>query len=80
MQEKIIDLLCEVMEDPTLKERINGDSDITKDVGLSSLQLINFILKIEDELKISIDFDEFDLEKLNSINTFCDFISEKVKT
>ena len=78
MQEKIIDLLCEVMEDPTLKERITGDSDITKDVGLSSLQLITFILKIEDELKISIDFEEFDLEKLSSINTFCDFISEKV--
>lgn len=79
MQEKIISILCEVMEDPTLKKKINGDSDLTKDVGLSSLQLINFILKIEDELKISIDFEEFDYEKLNSINAFCDFISEKEK-
>ena len=41
------------------------------------LQLINFILKVEDEFEVEIDFDEFDLSHLGSIDKFLHFIDQR---
>lgn len=77
MQESVIRILSEIKNDPGLLETLNGDSDIINGVGLDSLQMINFVLRVEDEFEIEIDFDEFDLCHLNSIDSFVSYISKE---
>jgi acyl carrier protein len=76
-QEKIIGIISEIRNEPELLQHLLGTSDVLNDGGLDSLQLINFILRVEDEFNIEIDFDEFDMVHLNSIDTFCCFIESQ---
>lgn len=75
MQQKVIEIIAEIKEDPGLLQTLNGASDLTLDAALDSLQIINFILRIEDEFDIEVDFDTFDLEHLKSVERFTDYIA-----
>lgn len=77
LQTQIITIISEIKNEPDLAATLTGASDMLNDAGLDSLQLINFILRIEDEFEIEIDFDQFDMEHLQSIDIFCDFIQAK---
>lgn len=77
MEKKIAEIIAELKEEPSLAEELSASSSITEDAGLDSLQLVNFILRIEDEFGVEFDFDEFDLEHLSSIEAFCAFIAEQ---
>lgn len=77
MTNKIIKMISEIKEDPSLLDTLNGQSDIIGESGMDSLQLINFILKVEDEFEVEIDFDEFDLSHLGSIDKFLHFIDQR---
>ena len=46
------------------------------DSGMESLQILNFILQVEDEFGCEINFDDFDMEILGSIDTFCEYIRQ----
>lgn len=74
MSEKIVKIICEVKEDESLEEKILNSTDLLNDLGIDSLQLINIILRIEDEFDIQIDFEEFDMDCLRSIDTFGEYI------
>ncbi|TVX93856.1 phosphopantetheine-binding protein [Paenibacillus agilis] len=74
MNDKIIAILSEVKEDPALLQTLQPTSDIVNDAGLDSLQMINFMLAIEDEFDIQIDFDTFDYDHLSSIEIFSAFL------
>ncbi|WP_068776879.1 acyl carrier protein [Paenibacillus sp. FJAT-26967] len=75
MFEKIIDILCEIKgEDLELRDNLTPATDLNNDVGLDSLQMIQFMLKIEERLNITIDYDEFDYIHLESIGSFIEFL------
>ncbi|MBU3090201.1 acyl carrier protein [Clostridium gasigenes] len=74
MEQKIINILSEIKEDETLKNSLSSDSKIIDKVGLDSLQMINFILMVEEAFNIEIDYEEFDFDYLESINSFCSFL------
>ncbi len=38
--------------------------------------MVNFILMIEDEFAIEIDFENFNIENLNSLENFTQFITD----
>lgn len=76
---KIIDLVWQVKEGKIDKNDLNRDSSLIIDAGLDSLQLINFILLVEDEYNIEIDFDSFDYKLLEKIESFCEFIKIQIK-
>lgn len=78
MEEKIKSILCEVKDDYSLMDNLYSSSDIVNEVGLDSLQMINFILRVEDEFGIEIDFENFDISQVSSISAFCNFISRSV--
>jgi len=78
MEERIKTILCEVKEDHSLMDNLCSSSDIINEVGLDSLQMINFILRVEDEFGIEIDFENFDISQISSIGTFCNYISRCV--
>lgn len=77
LQAQVISIISEIKNEPDLTGTLTGASDVLNDAGLDSLQLINFILRVEDEFEIEIDFDQFDMEHLESIDTFCNFIQAK---
>lgn len=74
IKEKIKEILAEVKETPQLLDTLSDDSDIITEVALDSLEIINFILKIEEKFDLEFDFDHFDYFHLKSINTFSRFI------
>ena len=75
MFDTIVQILCQIKEDPSLRERLVLETDLNNEVGLDSLQMLNFMVKVEEELKIEIDYDEFDYLHLRSIGTFIDFLN-----
>ncbi|MFD2876795.1 phosphopantetheine-binding protein [Paenibacillus rhizoplanae] len=56
MQDTIVRILSEIKNNPELLLTATEATDIVNEVGLDSLQMINFILRIEDEFEIEFDF------------------------
>lgn len=75
MQQKVIEIIAEIKEDPALLQTLDSSSDLTIDAALDSLQIINFILRIEDEFNVEVDFDTFDLEHLKSVDRFTGYVA-----
>jgi len=77
MKEKLINIICEVKEDTSLTKKIENSTDLLNEIDIDSLQLINIILKIEDELDIQINFEEFDMDNLKSVDSICEYVNSK---
>ncbi|WP_152392706.1 acyl carrier protein [Paenibacillus guangzhouensis] len=76
MYEKIVDILCSIKEDqPELRQSLSPEMNLNNDIGLDSLQMIQFMLKVEEQLNVVIDYDQFDYEHLQSIHTFIAFLN-----
>lgn len=73
MQEMIINIIAEVKDDEGLVDKLSGATDINA-LGMDSLQMLNFMLMVEDEYDIEIDFDDFNFADIGSIDAFCQFI------
>ena len=48
-------------------------------IYLSSLQMMNFLMRMEREFDIEIDFESVDITELNTIDSFCQLIAVKSK-
>ncbi|MDF5710780.1 MAG: phosphopantetheine-binding protein [Nostoc sp. S4] len=77
MQETIKKVLSEVKDTPEAVMTLSDDTDIINDIGLDSLQMVTFMLKLEEELDIQIDFDNLDFSNLMSVGSLCDFLSKQ---
>jgi acyl carrier protein len=80
MEQQIIAMISEIKDDAQLAGSLNEHSNIMEDGGLDSLQLINFILKVEEQFGIEIDFEQFDFTLMGSVADFCRYISELQQT
>jgi len=74
MEEEIKLILEEIIGNPEISKKINSNTDIASDIGLDSLAMISFILKIEERLNICIDFESFSYDHLGSIKKFANFL------
>ncbi|AJS58673.1 acyl carrier protein [Paenibacillus sp. IHBB 10380] len=75
MYDKIADILCAIKEDqPELRQSLSPETDLNNDIGLDSLEMIQFMLKVEDQFNVAIDYDQFDYEHLQSIDAFTAFL------
>lgn len=77
MEKKVKEIIGEIKDKSYLAQTLSNETDIINDVGLDSLQMINFILRIEEEFDLEFDYDNFSYDHLSSIKTFCQFISEQ---
>ena len=77
MQETIQKILSEVKDTPIATINLSDETDIINDIGLDSLQMVTFMLKLEEELDIQIDFDNLDFTTLMSVRSLCDFLSKQ---
>lgn len=53
---------------------IREETDLIEEIGLDSLETIQFILGLEDEFNVEIDFDDFDFELLHRVGDLLEFI------
>lgn len=77
MQETIKKILSEVKDIPVASITLSDDTDIINDIGLDSLQMVTFMLKLEEALDIQIDFDSLDFSTLMSVGSLCNFLSKQ---
>ncbi len=75
MEEMIKRLLAEMMEIDPQNVSWNSDTDILNDIGVDSLQLVQFLLKLEEEMNITIDYDALTFDDLATIGTLASFLS-----
>ncbi len=72
--EKIQHILEEVKEQPGAFATISDETNILEDIGLDSIQMIAFLLKIEETFEIEIDFETLELEDIQTIHQLRHFI------
>ncbi len=53
---------------------LSDDADIIHGVGLDSLQMLRFMLELEERLKVTIDFDRLEYSYFNSVRTLAEFM------
>jgi len=80
MEHKVKEIIARIKGDPTLVDTLPDGANLIRDVGLDSLQLIHFILQLEEELDIEFDFEGFDYDHLMSISAFCQFVAQHERT
>lgn len=75
MFEIIKDIIVNVKENEVYRETLTPASDLINEVGLDSLQMINFILEVEDRFGVEIVYEDLDYSCLLSIDKFMAFLS-----
>jgi acyl carrier protein len=67
-------ILAKIKADPDLSALLRDTADLVADVGLDSLQMLQFMLEIEASLHLQIDFDALEYDTLRSIQTLAAFL------
>jgi acyl carrier protein len=71
---KIIRIIAEIKGNQDLINRLSKDTKILDDVGMDSLEMINFIFRVEEEFGLEIDFEYFDYNCLDTVDSFRQFL------
>jgi acyl carrier protein len=74
MIERIKSILEEVRGVPGLSQNLSDSASLIDDVGLDSLEMLTFMLKIEEQLRVRIDFEQMDFSYLQSIRALSEFL------
>ncbi|GAB6991927.1 acyl carrier protein [Paenibacillus pini] len=74
MIQTVMNILCDIKESPELMSKLTPQTDIIHGVGLDSLQMINFVLALEDAFDLEIDFETFDYEHMGTIESLVLFL------
>ena len=67
------DVLADLRSDPDLRN-LPDTASVLRDVGLDSLELLQFMLEIEASLAIEIDFERLSYEHLESLADLASFL------
>lgn len=67
--------LATVLDNGMTAHDISIDADIITDYGIDSLQMISFLLSIEDAFDVELDYDNLELDDLRSVRQFTDFVA-----
>lgn len=78
MKSRLVGIIAKVREDASLGERIHSGLHLMRDVGLTSLDMMQLFLEIEEEFDIEVDLDAVSLELFESIDRLCEFVAAAV--
>jgi acyl carrier protein len=76
MIQEIKEVLEQVTGKPGLAATLSDSTSIIDDVGLTSLEMVDFMLHLEDRLNIEIQFHELDFASLRSIKLLSESLSK----
>ncbi len=78
MRSRLVEIIAKIKEDPGLRDRIDSRLHLMKDVGLTSLDMMQLFLEIEEEFDIEVDLDAVTLELFESIERLSEFVAAAV--
>jgi len=79
MIQEIKQILEKVKGVPGLSQQLSDTANIINDVGLDSLQMMEFMLEVESQLSLEIDFEKLDFSYLSSIKKFSEILKQMKK-
>ncbi|WTW93981.1 acyl carrier protein [Streptomycetaceae bacterium NBC_01309] len=71
-------LAARALGDPDMAGRIGDDADLVDELGLDSIQMIQFLLGTEDEFDLELDFEALELDHIRSVRLFAVFVLREV--
>jgi acyl carrier protein len=67
-------ILAKIKSDPALAAGLADTADLVDEVGLDSLEMLQFMLEVEATLAVQIDFDKLEFSALRSLATLAGFL------
>lgn len=67
--------LSTVLDNGMTADDISADADIVAEYGIDSLQMISFLLGIEDIFDLELDYENLELDHLRSVSEFAGFVA-----
>jgi acyl carrier protein len=68
--------LAHVLGKPAEQLSLSPDSRILDELGLDSLQVINFLLEVEDRLQVQIDVSSLQIDDLKTVDAFLGYLDK----
>jgi acyl carrier protein len=68
------EIVAQMRASPKLSDELSDSADLINEVGLDSIELLQFMLEVQSKLSIAIDFETMDLSYLSSIARFAEFL------
>jgi acyl carrier protein len=75
IEDRVKVVLAEVLDNGLTAEEIGSEADLVEEYGLDSLQTITFLLAIEDEFDLELDYPQLQLDDLRSVRQFSTFVA-----
>jgi acyl carrier protein len=76
--QKLKVILETVTEKPGSASDISDNANIITDIALDSVEMIEFMLEIEENFGIEINFDELDFSHLTSIKILAEYLNSQL--
>lgn len=67
-------ILGKLKRDEAMATQLSDDADLIDEVGLDSLEMLQFMLEAEERLGLQIDFDALEFDYLRSIRVLAEFL------
>ena len=74
--DKLVEIVSESLEDDTLKDRVNMDTNIFNDIGMTSIAMIYIAMAIEDTFSIKINNN--DVKNNLTVRDWVNYIKSKM--
>jgi acyl carrier protein len=71
----IKEIIAKLRDAPKLATELADTADLIDHLQLDSLEMLQFMLELEERLAIRIDFDRLEFSYLHSIHTLADFLN-----
>lgn len=79
MKEKLASILTEILDETITPNDIQEDTNLTTDLGMTSLNMMYFILEIENVFGVEVDLEEVDLETFFVYKTVKAYIESELE-
>ncbi len=76
VEDKVREVLVGVLSNGMTPDEVAIDADLVEEYGLDSLQLISFLLGIEDTFDLELDYENLELDHLRSVAQFASYVRE----
>jgi acyl carrier protein len=78
MQEHILEditqMLAKALRDTDERPEVKAEDHIINDLGLDSLQMLAFLLEVEQRFGLALDFENLDISHLGSVRDFAHWV------
>ena len=76
VENRVRAVLVGVLSNGLAVDEVALDADLVDEYGLDSLQMISFLLGIEDTFDVELDYENLELDHLRSVAQFASYVRQ----